>query len=388
MGKLRSGVLNQIPGKSVLLTLVARITKHRVQILQTNALVRTFILLFVAGLSLSLMFSACSSNPSSNPSFTPGTQQANVTINLVSFSVTQAAHEKIIPKFVEKWKQEHNQTVQFNTSYGASGPQALAVIEGGQEADIVHLSLAPDVKKLEQAGFIQPGWEKKFSNESVASRSVVAIVTKAGNPKQIRTWADLAKDGVSVVTPNPQTSGGGRWNFLALWNAALSNGGSEAKAREFVTKIYRNTPVLPESAREATDAFFKAKQGDALITYENEVILKALNGQKLPYIIPETNFSIDNPIAIVDKNVDKHGTRQVAQAFIEFLYTSEAQQEFAKIGYRPLNNSVAQGTELKIQFAPVKTLATAKGYGGWAEIEKKFFSENAVANRILQDSKS
>ena len=340
--------------------------------------------LFLISLSLSLVLAACSNSSSSTTSVTEKAQQSALKLNLVSFSVTQAAHAKIIPKFVAKWKKEHNQTVTFETSYGGSGSQTLAVIEGGQEADIVHLSLAPDVQRLEQAGFIQPGWEQEFANDSVVSRSVVAIVTRAGNSKGINTWADLAKDGVRVLTPNPQTSGGARWNFLALWNAALSTGGNEAKALEFVTAVYTNAPLLPETAREATEAFFQAGQGDALLTYENEVILKALNGQKLPYVIPEVNFSIDNPVAIVDKNVDQHGTRNVAQAFIEYLYTPEAQQEFAQIGYRPIDANILSEKGLSNQFAKVKTLATAKDYGGWTDIQKKFFAEGAIFEKVLR----
>lgn len=350
-----------------------------------------FVCLFLVGFSLSLAMTAYAASSSNtlrathsrnNPSLVA--QQKNIELNLVSFSVTKAAHDKIIPKFVEKWKKEHNQNVTFKQSYGASSPQALTVIQGGIEADVVHLSLAPDIQKIETAGLIQPGWEKEFPNNSIVSKSVAAIVTRKGNPKGIKTWADLAKNGVSVITPNPITSGSARWNFLALWNAATKASGDESKAIEFVTNVYKNVPILPESAREATDAFFKGGKGDALISYENEIQLKALNGEKPLYLVPDVNFSIDNPVAIVDKNVDKHGTLEVAKAFIQYLYTSEAQQIFAQTGYRPIDPSVAQAKEFVDKYPQVKTLATTNDYGGWAVIQKKFFSDNAIFPKILR----
>ncbi|GAA6623975.1 sulfate ABC transporter substrate-binding protein [Scytonema sp. NUACC26] len=312
-------------------------------------------------------------------------QQKNIQLNLVSFSVTKAAHDKIIPRFVEKWKKERQQNVTFQQSYGASSSQALSTIEGGVEADVVHLSLAPDVQKIERAGLIQPGWEKEFRNNSIVSKSVVAIVTRQGNPKGIKTWEDLANKEVNVITPNPITSGSARWNFLAFWNAAIKAGRDESKTLDFVGKIYKNSPNLPESARNATDAFFKGGQGDALITYENEVLLKALSEEKPSYSIPDVNFSIDNPIAIVDKNVDKHGTREVAEAFIRYLYTPEAQQIFAETGYRPINSSVAQKKEFVSKYPRLKSLATTNDYGGWDAIQKKFFDDNGIFAKIISD---
>lgn len=336
-------------------------------------------LLFLIGVGVSVAIASCS--PTENASV-GSENQPEVTLNLVSFSVTQAAHDKIIPKFVGKWQQEHNQTIAIEPSYGGSGTQTRAIIEDGVEGDIVHLSLAPDVQKLEQAGLIQPGWEQEFPNDSIVSRSVVAIVTREGNPKNIKTWADLAKDDVSVVTPNPKTSGGARWNFLALWDAALKTGGNETQALEFVTKVYKNAPILPDTAREATEAFFNG-QGDVLLTYENEVILKELSGQKVSYVIPETNFSIDNPVAIVDQNVDKHGTREMAKAFIDYLYSPEAQQAFVEIGYRPTDSALLQDKTQIDKYPVVKTLATAKDYGGWTSIQKRFFDERTIFDQVL-----
>lgn len=168
--------------------------------------------------------------------------------------------------------------------------------------------------------------------------------------------------------------------FLGLWGSVTRTGGNEAKAQEFVTKVYKNVPVLPKDAREASDVFFKQGQGDVLINYENEVVLAGLNGEKLPYTIPEVNISIDNPIALVDKNVDKHGTREVAEAFVQFLYTPEAQREFAKVGFRPVEPSV--GEEVSKQYKKLNTIFTAQDLGGWDAIQKKFFADGAIFDQI------
>jgi len=255
-----------------------------------------FVSLFLVGASLSLAIAACSGSIAD----TSGTQR-DVKLTLVSYSVTKAAHDRIIPKFVEKWKKEHNQNVTFAQSYGGSGSQASAVIEGSQEADIVHLALALDIQRIEQAGLIEAGWEREAPKNGVVTRSVAAIVTRAGNPKGINTWTDLAKDGVKLIAANPKTSGIAMWEFLALWGCVTQTGGDERQALDYTTKVYKNTPLLTKDAREATDLFFNQGQGDVLINYENEVILAELNGQKLPYTIPEVNISIDNAVAVVDK---------------------------------------------------------------------------------------
>lgn len=350
---------------------------------------KSFASLFILGLSLSVAIASCSpsssNNTASNPSASTTTaSQSNLEVTLVSFAVTKAAHEAIIPKFVEKWKQEHNQTVNFNQSYGGSGSQTRAVIDG-LEADIVHLAHAGDTSKIQKAGLIEAGWEKESANDAIVSKSVAALVTREGNPKGIKTWEDLAKDGVQLITADPKTSGVARWNFLALWGAVTKTGGDEAKAQEFVTKVYKNVPVLTKDAREASDVFFKQGQGDVLINYENEMILAAQKGEKVPYIVPDTNVSIDNPIAVVDKNVDKHGTREVAEAFVKFLYTPEAQREFAKAGFRPVDATVAQEKEFVEKYPPVKNLFTVQDLGGWGEIDQKFFADGTIFDKIQAD---
>ncbi|MEB3216858.1 MAG: sulfate ABC transporter substrate-binding protein [Nostocales cyanobacterium 94392] len=350
---------------------------------------KSFLSLFLVGTVLSLTIAACGGNGGSATGDSEATPGANpvsaskqdVEITLVSFAVTKAAHDAIIPKFTEQWKQEHNQNVTFKTSYAGSGSQTRAVIDG-LPADIVHLSLALDTRKIEKAGFIEPGWEQEVPNNGIVSSSVAALVTREGNPKGIKDWADLAKDGVSFITADPKTSGVARWNLLALWNSAIKAGADETKATEFLDQAYNNVPILTKDAREATDAFFKQGQGDALINYENELILADQKGEKISYIVPSVNISIDNPIAVVDKNVDKHGNREVVEAFVKYLFTPEAQQEFAKVGFRPVDKSVAENKEYKEKYPAVQNLAKVQDYGGWDEVQKKFFEDGAIFDQI------
>ncbi|MEH1794655.1 sulfate ABC transporter substrate-binding protein [Nostoc sp.] len=352
--------------------------QHKIRNWLNRHTLQSFVSLFLIGAFLSITVASCSGSSSASKN--------DVKLKLVSFSVTKAAHDQIIPKFVEKWKQEHNQNVTFEQSYGGSGAQAAAVIAGSQEADIVHLALPLDVNKISLAGLIKTGWETKAPRSGIVSRSVAAIVTREGNPKGINTWADLAKDGVKVIAANPKTSGIAIWEFLAFWGSVTLNGGDEATALDYVTKVYKNTPILTKDAREASDLFFQKNQGDVLINYENEVILAGKNGNKLPYVVPQVNISIDNPVALVDKNVDKHGTREVAQAFVDFLYSTEAQREFAKLQYRPVNPTVTQ--EVASQYPPIKTLFTSQDLGGWDIIQKKFFGYGAIFDKVQAASKA
>ncbi len=339
--------------------------------------------LFVTGLALAGVVTACST-PKQAASGTSTTDHAtapaeSVELTLVSYAVTQAAYEKIIPQFVDQWKAETGQTVVFDQSYGGSGSQTRAVLEG-LEADVVALALALDTKKLEEGGLIEPGWEKEAPHDSIVTQSVAALVTREGNPKNIKDWEDLARDDVQVITANPKTSGGARWNYLALWGHITQTGGNEAAALSYVTKVYGKVPVLPKDAREATDVFYQRKQGDVLINYENEVLLANQKGEKQPFIVPDVNISIDNPVAIVDKNVDQHGTRKVAEAFVKYLFTPEAQREFAKTGFRPVDTDVAK--EFTDQYPKISKLFTVSDLGGWDQVQTKFFADGADFDKI------
>ncbi|HYW22141.1 MAG TPA: sulfate ABC transporter substrate-binding protein [Nodularia sp. (in: cyanobacteria)] len=335
-------------------------------------------LFLAAGLSLSTMLPVFAGTAQKTQLISQGGKKVEIT--LVSYAVTKAAYEKIIPKFVAKWKKEKGQEVSIKQSYGGSGSQTRAVIDG-LPADVVALALALDTKKIQQAGLINPGWEKDAPNGSIVTRSVVALETRAGNPKKIKTWNDLVKPGVKIVTANPKTSGGARWNFLALWGAVTKNGGNESQALNFVTQAFKNVVVLPKDARESSDAFYKKGQGDVLLNYENEVILAAQQGKTdISYVVPSTNISIDAPIAVVDKNVDKHGTREVSEAFVKFLFTPEAQREFTKVGFRSVNATVAK--EVQNKFPKITQLYTVQNLGGWDAVQKKFFDDGAIFDKI------
>lgn len=360
--------------------------RHRrgAQFWRTMIFRRTAVLAGVA-VGMVATIAACGGTTTQTPSG-DGHQAAapdTIDLTLVSYAVTEAAYSSIIPLFVEQWKEETGQTVRFDQSYGGSGSQTRAVIDG-LEADIVALAIPADTVQIQEAGLIDPGWEQETPNgDGIVHSSVGVIVTRDGNPKNIQDWADLTRPDVTFVTANPKTSGGARWNFLALWGTISETGGTEEQAKAFVTDAFANVPVLPKDAREATDVFFTQNQGDALINYENEVLLAAQQGNVLPYVIPDNNIFIANPIAVVDGYVDTRGTREVAEAFVAFLFTPEAQREFAKVGFRPVNPEVAQ--EFADIFPDVPNLFTAEDFGGWGQIREDFFADGAIFDQIQTD---
>lgn len=333
---------------------------------------RKFILLVFLGinLSLSLALASCSISSAKN---------SDLELTLVSYAVTRPAYKKIIPQFIAEWEQQHNQKVRFYESYAPSGAQTRAVIDG-LDADVVELALALDMQKIENAGLIQPGWENEAPNNAIVTKSVAVLVTREGNPKQVNTWEDLTKDNLNVITANPKTSGVARWNFLALWGFQKQIGMTDSQALEFTKKVYQNVPIMPRDAREASDVFINQDQGDILINYENEIILAGLREKKRPYIVPDINISIENPVAVIDQNVKKHGNREIAEAFLKYLFTPTAQREFAKIGFRPVNSIVAQ--EFVDRYPPVKQLFTVKDLGDWDKIQKQFFDSGAAFDKI------
>ena len=318
--------------------------------------------------------SSAPENQAENPSKEP------VTLTLVTYAVTRDAYEKIIPKFVEHWKAKTGQEVTFEQSYGGSGSQTRAVIDG-LEADVVALALESDVAKIEEVGLIQPNWQAENPNQSIVTKSVIAFVPRKADTK-LANWSDLASQNLKVITANPKTSGGARWNFLGLWGAITQTGGTPEQAQTYVETIYKNAPVLPKDAREATDVFYQQGQGDVLLNYENEVILAKQKGKKQPYIVPtDYNISIDAPVAVVDSNVDKKGTRTVAEAFTQYLFTPDAQKLFAESGFRPVDATVAE--EFKAQYPPVKKLVTIADFGGWQKVQTKFFEDGGIFDKIL-----
>ena len=330
----------------------------------------------------SLALASCSS-PNNTPRAGEGSNAQELV--LVSYAVTKGAYDRILPKFISDWKAKTGQTLTIRTSYGGSGTQTRAIIDG-LEADVATLALSADILKLQKAGLIQPGWEKELPNGSIVTHSTVAFLTRAGNPKGIRTWSDLVKPGVSVVTANPKTSGGARWNFLGLWGSVRENGGSQQQAEAYLSNVYRNVSTLPKDAREASDVFLKKEQGDVLLNYENEAILASKTGElKTPFVVPELNIRIEGPAAVVDKVVDRKGTRKAAEALAAYLFSEEAQQIFAEEGFRPTNPTV--WGRVQQRFAPVKRFFTVKDFGGWQTVNSTFFDEGGLWDRLFSKSR-
>jgi sulfate transport system substrate-binding protein len=300
---------------------------------------------------------------------------------LVSYAVTKGAYDRILPRFAEAWKQKTGQELEIKTSYGGSGSQTRAVIDG-LDADVVTLALGADVLKLEEAGLIEAGWEQELPNSSIITNSAVAFLTRPGNPKGIRGWSDLAKPGVTVVTANPKTSGGARWNFLGLWGSITQTGGTAQQAESYVTSVYSQVTNLPKDAREASDVFLKRDQGDVLLNYENEAILATRTGDlKDPFVVPELNIRIEGPVAVVDRNVDRKGTREAAEALATYLFSEEAQTIFAEEGFRPTSPGV--WARVKDRFAPVKRFFSVQDFGGWNQVNKEFFGDGGLWDRLF-----
>lgn len=303
-------------------------------------------------------------------------------ILLVSYAVTKSAYDRILPQFEADWKAKTGETVTVKASYGGSGSQTRAVIDG-LEADLVGLALGGDVLKIEKAGLIEPGWEKELPHNATITHSAVAMLTRAGNPKGIKGWQDLNQPGLTVVTANPKTSGGARWNFLGLWGSVSQTGGTPQQARDFVAKVYGNVESLPKDAREASDVFLKRGLGDVLLNYENEAIQAKKSGElKQPFIVPVTNILIEGPIAVVDKNVDKRGTRKVAEALAAYLQSEKAQQIFAEEGFRPVNASI--WAKVKARFTPITKQFTVGDFGGWNKVNQEFFGDDGVWDQLFR----
>lgn len=304
---------------------------------------------------------------------------------VVSYAVTKGAYDRILPRFAADWKAKTGQELRIRTSYGGSGTQTRAIIDG-LDADVATLALAADVLKLQKAGLIQPGWEQELPSGSIITNSAVAFLTRPGNPKGIRSWSDLVKPGVTVVTANPKTSGGARWNFLGLWGSVSQNGGSQQQAEAYVTNVYRNVDNLPKDAREASDVFLKRDQGDVLLNYENEAILASRSGDlRAPFVVPELNIRIEGPVAVVDTVVDRKGTRKAAEALAAYLLSEDAQQIFAEEGFRPTNPTVWE--RVKTRFAPVKRFFSVQDFGGWEAVNTTFFDNGGLWDRLFAKSR-
>ncbi|MDH2917065.1 MAG: sulfate ABC transporter substrate-binding protein [Gallionella sp.] len=308
---------------------------------------------------------------------------AEIKLLNVSYDPTRELYQEYNTAFAAYWKKKTGDDVVVSASHGGSGKQARAIIDG-LEADVATLALAADIDALAtKADLIPKDWQSKLKNNSSPYTSTIVLLVRKGNPKNIKDWSDLIKPGVAVITPNPKTSGGARWNYLAAWGYALDkNKDSQAKAQEFVGKLFGNVPVLDSGARGSTVTFSERGIGDVLITWENEAYLvkKEFGDDKFDVVFPSQSILAEPPVAVVDKNVDKHGTRAVAQAYLEYLYTPEGQEIAAKNFYRPTDAKVAKKYEKR--FPKLKLITIDKVFGGWTKTQKEHFADGGIFDQI------
>jgi sulfate/thiosulfate-binding protein len=339
---------------------------------------RVAVALFLTVLIVTPLFQACGGRSASDG--------GTVTLILGAYTTPREAYGKaIIPAFQKYWKEKTGQSVEFQESYQASGAQSRAII-GGFEADIAALSLEGDLDKIAEAGLITHDWKAK-PNKGMVSTSIVVIAVRAGNPKNIKDWSDLTQPGLNVLTPDPKTSGGAQWNINAIYGAALRGYAGVPKedpaaAGEFLKNVFRNVMIMDKGARESITNYEKGV-GDVAVTYENEVLVGKQSGQAYEYVIPRSTILIENPAALIDKNIDKHGVREVAEAFINFLGTEEAQRAYAKYGLRPLAQAVAQ--EVKSQYPQVEDLWRIDFLGGWSRVTAEIYGPQGVYTRVIEE---
>jgi sulfate/thiosulfate-binding protein len=304
----------------------------------------------------------------------------------VSYDPTRELYVQLNEKFIAEWKAKTGETLTIKQSHGGSSAQSRKIIDG-LDADVATLGIASDIDALHDNGnLLAADWQKRLPGDSTPYNSTIVLLVRKGNPKGIKDWADLVKPGIAVITPNPKTSAGARWNFLAAYAYALKqNGNDEAKARAWIAQLYKNVPVLDTGARGATVTFAQRELGDVLIAWENEAYLAIAEfGDKFDIVNPATSILAQPPVAVLDKNVKKHGTEKVAEAYLKFLYTPEAQEIIAKNHYRPLDPAVA--TKYAASFPKIE-LTTIAQFGGWKVAQPKFFADKGVFDQIYQPAK-
>jgi sulfate transport system substrate-binding protein len=305
----------------------------------------------------------------------------------VSYDPTRELYAAINPKFEAKWKEESGQTVKINMSHGGAGKQARAVIDG-LDADVVTLALAYDIDEIAaKTDALSDGWQTRLPNNSAPYTSTIVFLVRHGNPKGIKDWDDLVKPGIAVITPNPKTSGGARWNFLAAWAYAREKYGSDAAAKAFVTKLYANVPVLDSGARGSTTTFVERGIGDVLLAWENEAFLaqKELGQGKFDIIVPSVSILAEPPVTVLDGNAKRHGTEKVAEAYLRYLYTPEAQEIIARNYYRPIDKQVA--AKYASTFPNVNLVTVDGAFGGWQAAQKTYFNDGGVFDAIFAKTK-
>lgn len=312
---------------------------------------------------------------------------SSTTILNVSYDPTRELYKDIDAAFAAQWQARTGGSVVINQSHGGSGKQARSVIDG-LEADVVTLALAYDIDEIAAKAKLLPAtWQKRLPNNSTPYYSTIVFLVRKGNPKGIHDWNDLVKPGVAVITPNPKSSGGARWNYLAAWGYATRTYGA-AKAQDFVTKLYRNVPVLDSGARGSTTTFVQRGQGDVLLAWENEAYLATheASGDAFEIITPSVSILAEPPVAIVDRNVAKHGTATVAEAYLRFLYTPQGQEIVAKNFYRPRDPAVA--AKYAAQFKPLQMFTIDRNFGGWQRAQKAHFADGGIFDQIFASARN
>lgn len=317
---------------------------------------------------------------------TVGAHAATTLLN-VSYDPTRELYKEINAEFAKKWKAETGEDITLRASHGGSGKQARSVIDG-LEADVVTLALGYDIDAIAERGLTAKDWQKRLPNNASPYTSTIVFLVRKGNPKGIKDWNDLVKPGIAVITPNPKTSGGARWNYLAAWAYALKQpGGSDGAARDFVQKLYKNVPVLDSGARGATTTFTERGIGDVLIAWEDEALLAArVEGKdKFDVVVPSVSILAEPPVAVVDKVADKKGSRKAAEAYLKFLYTPQGQEIGAKNFYRPTDPAVAKKHES--EFPKVKLVTIDDTFGGWQKAQKTHFADGGQFDQLYQPGK-
>jgi sulfate/thiosulfate-binding protein len=311
---------------------------------------------------------------------------ANVTLLNVSYDPTRELYKSVNTAFAADWKAKTGDVVTINQSHGGSGKQARSVIDG-LEADVVTLALAYDIDEIaDKAKLLPTNWQTRLPQHSTPYYSTIVFLVRKGNPKNIRDWDDLVKPGVAVITPNPKTSGGARWNYLAAWGYAQKKYGTAAAARDYMTKLLHNVPVLDSGARGSTTTFVQRGQGDVLLAWENEAYL-SLKDQPGAYEIvsPSVSIRAEPPVAVVDKNVDRHGTRKVAEAYLKFLYTPAAQSIIGENFYRPIG--AAAQVKYAASFPKISLFTIDRNFGGWAKTQATHFADGGIFDQIFEAAK-
>jgi sulfate/thiosulfate transport system substrate-binding protein len=316
-----------------------------------------------------------------------GSVRADTALLNVSYDPTRELYQEFNAAFAKQWQAKTGEKVTIKQSHGGSGKQARAVIDG-LEADVVTLALAYDIDEIAAKGKLLPAdWQSRLPHNSSPYTSTIVFLVRKGNPKGIKDWDDLIKPGIAVITPNPKTSGGARWNYLAAWGYAHKQHGTEAKAQEFVTKLFKNVPVLDSGARGSTTTFVERGIGDVLLAWENEAFLavKELGKDKFEIIVPSLSILAEPPVALIDKVVDKRGTRKAAQAYLEYLYTPEGQEMAGRHYYRPREQAAA--AKYAQQFPKVSLFTINEAFGGWEKAQKTHFVDGGVFDRIYVSAK-